>query len=110
MKETHELALVVKSVTNTGFIQLKPLHSLIRKSGLSGFILEGWQVSQLGQLHAQSSSLGVILLPPFSKPQGLILQRSCQVPGVTFRSVGLSTAVDITCFGLVQKVTARSTI
>lgn len=34
MKEMHELALAVKSVTNTGFIQLKPLHSLIRKEWL----------------------------------------------------------------------------
>lgn len=31
MKKMNKLALAVKSVTNTGFIQLKPLHSLIRK-------------------------------------------------------------------------------
>lgn len=58
MKEMHELALAAKSVTNTGFIQLKPLHSLIRKEKewLGWVYLAGWQVSQLGQLHAPSSS------------------------------------------------------
>lgn len=30
----HELVLAVKSVTNAGFIQPKPLHSLIRKEWL----------------------------------------------------------------------------
>jgi len=34
MKEMHELALAVKSVTNTGFIQLKPLRTLIRNERL----------------------------------------------------------------------------
>lgn len=54
----HELALAAKSVTNAGFIQLKPLHSLItkEKEWLEWVYLEGWQVSQLGQLHALSSS------------------------------------------------------
>lgn len=34
MKGRQALALAVKSVTNTGFIQLKPLHSLIRTEWL----------------------------------------------------------------------------
>lgn len=37
MKEMHELALAAKSVTNTGFTQPKPLHSLIRKEWLEYF-------------------------------------------------------------------------
>lgn len=87
MKETHELALAVKSVTNTGFIQLKPLHSLIRKEWL-----EWVYFSRLASVSARTAACselisGVALLSPspFSRPQGLILQGFCQVSGVTTR-------------------------
>lgn len=77
MKETRELALAVKSVTNTGFIQLKPLHSLIRKEWLEWVYFR--RLASVSARTAACSELvsGVILpsLPPLSKPQGLILRR-----------------------------------
>lgn len=77
MKETQELALAVKSVTNTGFIQLKPLHSLIRKEWLERVYFR--RLASVSARTAACSELvsGVILLslPPLSKPQGSILQR-----------------------------------
>lgn len=77
MKEMHELALAVKSVTNTGFIQLKPLHSLIRKEWLEWVYFR--RLASVSARTAACSELisGVILLSlaPLSKPQDLILQR-----------------------------------
>lgn len=77
MKEMHKLALAVKSVTNTGFIQLKPLHSLIRKEWL-----EWVYFRRLTSVSARTAAClelvsGVILpsLPPLSEPQGLISPR-----------------------------------
>lgn len=82
MKETQALALAVKSVTNTGFIQLKPLHSLIRKEWLERVYFR--RLASVSARTAVCSELvsEVILLPlpPLSKPQGLTLQRVLPSP------------------------------
>lgn len=78
MKETHELALAVKSVTNTGFIQLKPLHSLIRKEWLAWVYFR--RLASVSARTAVCSGLvsGVIPLSP---------SPSCQTPGLDLTEV-----------------------
>lgn len=88
MKEMQELALAVKSVTNTGFIQLKPLHSLIRKEWLAWVYFR--RLASVSARTAVCSELisGVIPLSPSpscQKPRAWS-QRPCQVPGHTVAS------------------------
>lgn len=73
MKEMQELALAVKSVTNTGFIQLKPLHSLIREEWLVWVYFR--RLASVSARTAVCSGLisGVIPLSP---------SPSCQSPGL----------------------------
>lgn len=111
MKETQELALAVKSVTNTGFIQLKPLHSLIRKEWLAWVYFR--RLPSVSARTAVCSELvsGVIPLSPSPSCQspGLDLTRSPAKCQVTFWPAGLSRG-HVTDLGFAHKSTARSSM
>lgn len=73
MKEMQKLALAVKSVTNTGFIQLKPLRSLIR---------EEWLVWVYFRRLASVSARTAVCSGLISRVIPLSPSPSCQGPGL----------------------------